>query len=96
MDGLLSPLVGDPAGGGASASGADTAAGVSEGGVPPSATNKSIRRRRSNPLETNALDAHLFQDMEDALTFNCALSSTFHAVGDPLRFGMGTPAEVSR
>jgi hypothetical protein len=34
--------------------------------------------------------------MEDTLTFNCALSSTFHKVGDPMWFGMGTPAEVSR
>ncbi len=30
-----------------------------------------------------ALDAHLFSDMEDALTFNLALSSTYHKVGDP-------------
>ena len=42
-----------------------------------------------------ALDAHLFQDMEDALTFNCALSSTYHMPGDPQRFGMGTPTEVA-
>ena len=42
-----------------------------------------------------ALDAHCFQDLEDALTFNCALSSTYHSAGDPARFGMGTPPEVS-
>ena len=42
-----------------------------------------------------ALDAHCFQDLEDALTFNCALSSTYHEPGDSAKFGMGTPAEVS-
>jgi hypothetical protein len=41
------------------------------------------------------LDAHGFADLDDALKFNCALSSSFHEVGDVQRFGLGTPKEIA-
>ena len=46
-----------------------------------------------SPELCRALDAYGFADLENALTHNCAISSVY-PVGDPRRFGLGTPKEV--
>lgn len=46
-----------------------------------------------SPEMCRALDSHGFADLEDAITYNCALSTRYN-LDDPRRFKMGTPSEV--